>query len=69
MSRGPRKPTLLSIAKQAKRAGIEVARYEIEGEKITLVTSRGVSVDVERNPWDEVLNGNGKDAPESKRTS
>jgi len=39
MSRSPRKPTLLSIAKQASKAGIEVARYEIEQDgKITLVT-------------------------------
>ena len=41
MSRSPRKPTLLSIAKQASKAGIEVARYEIEPDgKITLVTGK-----------------------------
>jgi hypothetical protein len=49
----PRKPTLLSIAKQAQKAGIEVARYEVEpGGKIIVITSKDESVGVERNPWD-----------------
>jgi hypothetical protein len=48
----PRKPTLLSIAKQAQKAGIEVARYEVEpGGKIIVITSKGDSVGVEPNPW------------------
>jgi hypothetical protein len=63
MSRSPRRPTLLSIAKQAKKAGIEVARYEIEPTgRIIIITSCGDSVDVERNPWDTVLNGDCKHA-------
>ena len=49
----PRKPTLLSVAKQAKKAGIEVARYEVEPSgKIIVITSKGESVGVEPNPWD-----------------
>ncbi len=57
----PRKPTLLSVAKQAKKAGIEVARYEISGEKIVVVTTQGDSADVTNdNPWDTLLSGNGR---------
>jgi hypothetical protein len=68
--RGPRKPTLLSVTKQAVKAGLDIARVEIDPTgRIVIITGGGVSVDVERNPWDEVLNGDGKDAPESKRTS
>jgi hypothetical protein len=50
----PRKPTLLSIAKQAQKAGIEVARYEVEPSgKIIVITSGGGSTGVEQNnPWD-----------------
>ncbi|WP_156928884.1 hypothetical protein [Bradyrhizobium sp. th.b2] len=34
-----RKPTLASVAKQAANAGIEVARYEVDGDgKIIIVT-------------------------------
>ena len=48
----PRKPSLLSVAKQAERAGITVARYEVEpGGKIVIITSADASVSVERNPW------------------
>ena len=58
----PRKPTLLSIARQAQKAGIEVARYEVEpGGKIVVVTGKGDSVSVEaNNPWDAVLSGDGR---------
>ncbi len=39
--RGPRKPTLASVAKQASKAGIEVARYEVEPDgKIIVVTGK-----------------------------
>jgi hypothetical protein len=37
MSRSPRKPTLLSIAKQAKKAGIEVARYELRPDGTVVI--------------------------------
>jgi pyruvate/2-oxoacid:ferredoxin oxidoreductase beta subunit len=54
--RSPRKPTFLSVAKQARKAGIEVARYEIEPSgKIVVVTGKGDSADVTANPWDAVL--------------
>jgi hypothetical protein len=63
MSRSPRKPTLLSVTKQAVKAGLNIARVEIEPTgKIVIVTASGDSVDVERNPWDTVLNGDGKHA-------
>jgi hypothetical protein len=39
--RRPRKPTLASIAKQTTKAGIEVARYEVEPDgKIIVVTGK-----------------------------
>jgi len=58
----PRKLTLLSIAKQAQKAGIEVARYEIEPSgKIVVVTGKGDWASVEaNNPWDAVLSGDGR---------
>ena len=60
--RNPCKPTLLSVAKQARKAGIEVARYEIEPSgKIVVVTGKGDPVSVEaNNPWDAVLSGDGR---------
>jgi len=59
--RSARKPTLLSVAKQARKAGIEVARYEIDPSgKIVVVTGKGDWVSVEaNNPWDAVLSGDG----------
>ncbi len=49
----PRKPTLLSIAKQAQKAGIAVARCEVEPSgKIIVITSKGESRGVEPNLWD-----------------
>jgi hypothetical protein len=64
MSRSPRKPTLLSVTKQAVKAGLNIARVEIEPTgKIVIVTGSGVSVDVKPNPWDTVLNGDGNHAP------
>ena len=42
--RKPRKPTLVSVAKQADKAGIEVARYEVEPDgKINVVTGKSES--------------------------
>ena len=62
--RRPRQPTLLSVAKQAKKAGIEVVRFEIEPTgKIIVVTGKGDSGSVEPNPWDGVLDN----APKQKR--
>jgi hypothetical protein len=63
MSRSPRRPTLLSVAKQAEKAGLNIVRVEIEPTgKIVIITSRGDSADVRLNPWDTVL-GDGKHAP------
>jgi hypothetical protein len=48
--------TLTSVAKQASKAGIEVARYEVEPGKITIVTGKPVEQDsTSTNEWDEVL--------------
>jgi hypothetical protein len=60
--RSRRRPTLLSVAKQAKKAGIEVARYEIEPSgKIVVFTGKRDDADVKAslNPWDEVLKHGG----------
>ena len=48
-----RKATLASVAKQADKAGIEVARYEVDG--IVLVVGKAVMTETTENPWDEVL--------------
>jgi hypothetical protein len=56
--RRERKPTLASVAKQASKAGIEVARYEVESGKITIVTGKpGEANGGTVNEWDEVFNG------------
>jgi hypothetical protein len=50
-ARGARKPTLVSIAKQAAKAGIEVARYEIDPDgKIIIVTGKPEATEAD-NPW------------------
>ena len=68
MSRSPRRPTLLSVAKQAEKAGLNIVRVEIEPTgKIVIITSRGDSVDVKPNPWDTVLNGDAEHASKQKR--
>lgn len=65
-----RMPTLLSVVKQVEKAGLEVARVEVEPGKFVIITSRGDSVIVEpTNPWDEILNGGGEHAPKQKRTA
>ena len=48
--RKPRGPTLTSVSKQASRAGIEVARYEIKPDG-TVVVVTGKSESAEPNPW------------------
>lgn len=50
-ARKPRRPTLASVAKQANRAAIAVARYEIKPDgTIVIVTGQGESTEPE-NPW------------------
>ena len=48
--RKPRGATLTSVSKQASRAGIEVARYEIKPDG-TVVVVTGKSEATEPNPW------------------
>jgi hypothetical protein len=68
--RSPRRPTLASVARQAQKAGIDVERFEVEAEKIVIITRCGDSVSVEpTNPWDEVLNEDGDHAPKQKRSA
>jgi hypothetical protein len=59
--RSPRRPSVTSIVKQATKAGVVVARIEVEPSgKIIIVTGTGDSADVTANPWDSVLAGNGR---------
>jgi hypothetical protein len=57
--RRSRHPTLSSVARQVAKAGIEVARYEVEDGRITVVTGKpsGVDNDTEFNEWDAEFNG------------
>ena len=49
-ARKPRKPTLVSVAKQANKAAIPVARYEVKPDgTVVVVTGQGEST--EPNPW------------------
>ena len=63
MSRSPRRPTLLSVAKQAAKAGLNIKRVEIEPTgKIVIITSHGDSVIEPTDLWHERLNKAGKHA-------
>jgi len=50
-----RKPTLVSVAKQAAKAGIEVARYEVDANgKIIVITGSGaleMTTDINADDW------------------
>jgi hypothetical protein len=49
--RAARKPTLVSVAKQAAKAGIEVARYEIAPDgKIAVIVGKPEPAEA-GNPW------------------
>ena len=49
--RKPRRPSLASVSRQASKAGIEVARYEIKPDgSIVVVTGEPKSTALE-NPW------------------
>jgi hypothetical protein len=49
--RKPRKPTLESVAKQASKVGIDVARYEVKPDgAITVITGEPTPVEP-GNPW------------------
>lgn len=55
--RRKRRPTLVSVAKQASKAGIDVARYEIDVDgRISIVTGKpSETKTTQTNEWDEVL--------------
>jgi hypothetical protein len=64
--RKPRKPTLVSVAKQANKAAIPVARYEMKPDgTVVVVTGMPSANNTDTNPWDEVL----IDAADKKRPS
>ena len=45
------KPTLASVANQASKAALEVARYEVKPDgTVVVVTGKGESTEAE-NPW------------------
>ena len=49
--RKPRKPTLANVAKQANKAALEVARYEVRPDgTIVVVTGKSESTEAS-NPW------------------
>jgi hypothetical protein len=49
-ARKPRRPTLASVAKQANKAAIAVARYEVKPDgTVVIVIGQGESI--EPNPW------------------
>src|SRR5262245_8784531 len=52
--RKPRKPTLASAAKQARKAGIEVGRYEIKPDGSIVIVPGQPAPDADANPWDVV---------------
>jgi hypothetical protein len=49
--RRPRKPTLVSIAKQAGKAAIAVARYEIKSDGTVIVVTGAPEPAAPENPW------------------
>ena len=51
--RQPRKPTLASQLRQAKKAGLSVKGATIEPDKVTLIFGEPAKDD--GNPWDIVL--------------
>ena len=63
--RKPRRPTLASVAKQASKAAIPVARYENKPDGTIVVVTGMPSANNDTNPWDEVLTN----AADQKRPS
>jgi hypothetical protein len=54
--RRARRPTLASVAKQATKAGIEVASYEVKPGKIVVVTGKpNEQTNNEPNPWERAM--------------
>jgi len=48
---GPRKPTLAGVAKQASKAGIEVARYEVKPDGTVVIVTGTPAPTEPDNPW------------------
>ena len=49
--RKPRRPSLASVAKQARKAGIEVARYEVKPDNTVVVVIGEPESTALENPW------------------
>jgi hypothetical protein len=49
--RRQRRPTLATIAKQARKAGIEAARYEIKPDGTVIIVTGTPEPSTESNPW------------------
>jgi hypothetical protein len=49
--RAKHKPTLASVAKQASKAGIEVARYELKPDGTVVIVTGTPEPPTESNPW------------------
>jgi hypothetical protein len=49
--RGPRKPTLDTIKKQARKAGLEVARYEVKPDGTIIVVTGTLETVESQDPW------------------
>jgi hypothetical protein len=47
----PRKPTLASVAKEASKAGVEVARYEVKPDGTVVVVTGQPEPSAANNPW------------------
>jgi hypothetical protein len=59
--RRQRRPSLATVAKQARKAGIEVAGYEYRPDgTIVVVTGKPQTDNTDPNPWDEVNAANSK---------
>jgi hypothetical protein len=54
-TRAARKPTLVSVAKQASKAKLEVARYEVKPDGTVVVVTGKPQNPVFENEWDEEL--------------
>ena len=49
--RSQRRPTLASVAKQASKAGVEVARYEVKPDGTVVVVTGQPEPSEANNPW------------------
>jgi hypothetical protein len=52
--RQARKPTLVSVAKQAAKADIEVARYEVKPDGTVVVVTGKAAAAPRGNSWDDL---------------